>query len=148
MATLIRLASCPIGQSSTQSLVDGTVVYLLSGMDPNDEDMVTHASQASVESESMLLMSVGVGWSHWLIVPGSILLKPWIISCFLKRQCALLPSLSALGHSSPRGRNLDQLVGLASLPNTVILRHKAQLRGKGAVTHPDRTVHLRKTHSG
>ena len=69
VAASIRLASCPIGQSSIWSLVEGTVVYLLSGRDPNDEEVVDHVSWAPAESESVLPMSVGVGWGHWLIVP-------------------------------------------------------------------------------
>ena len=31
VAALIRLTSCPIGRSSIQSLVEGTVLYILSG---------------------------------------------------------------------------------------------------------------------
>ena len=71
------------------------MVYLLSGMDPNDEEVVTHVSWASAESESALLMSVGMVWGHWLIVSGSILPKPWLTSCLEKTMCSFILSLSS-----------------------------------------------------
>ena len=95
VAALIRLISCPIGCFSTWSLVEGTMVYLLSGMDPNDEEVVTCASWASAGYESMLLISVRVGWGHQLVVPGSILSKPWIMSCLEKMMCSFTLSLSS-----------------------------------------------------
>ena len=84
----IRLALCPISQTPTWSLVEGTVVHLLSGRDSNDEEVVICVPWAPAESESMLPMSVGVGWGHQLIVPESILPKPWITSCLEKMTCS------------------------------------------------------------
>ena len=54
VAASIRLASCPLGQSSTWSLVEGNAVYTLSEIVTQDDS-----------GESALPMSVGVGWSHW-----------------------------------------------------------------------------------
>ena len=53
VAASIRLMSNPIVQSSIWSLVEGTVVYLLSGRDPNDEEVVTCISQTPAESLSL-----------------------------------------------------------------------------------------------
>ena len=43
-AASIKLASCPIGQSSIWGLVEGTVVCLLLKRDPYDGGVLTHAS--------------------------------------------------------------------------------------------------------
>ena len=90
-------------------------------------------------------MSVGVGWGHRLIVPGLILPKPWIMSCLKKMMCSFTLSLSSRTLLA-KGQKSGSAVRL-SLPNTVILRHKPQLREKVTVTHPDRTVPLGETHS-
>ena len=49
----IGLASWPIGWSSTQSLVERTVVSPLSGSDANDEEVVPHVSWIPAEFDSM-----------------------------------------------------------------------------------------------
>ena len=95
VAASIKLASWPIGQSSIQSLVEGTVVPPLSGRDPNDEEVVPCVPQTSAEFDSTLPMAVKVGWGHWLIVPGSNLPKPWITSCLEKITCSFTLSFSS-----------------------------------------------------
>ena len=88
MAASIRLASCLIGQSSTRSLVRGTMVYILS-------EVVTCIFWAPARPDSTLPRSVGVGWGQQLVVPGSILPKLWMTSCLVKTTCTFTLYLSS-----------------------------------------------------
>ena len=89
VAASIRLASCPIGRSSTWGLVEGTMVYILS-------EVVTCTSWAPARPDFTLPRLVGVDWGHQLILPGSIHPKPWMTSCLEKMMCSFTLSLSQL----------------------------------------------------
>ena len=57
--------------------------------------MMPHVSQTPAEFDSTLPMPVMVGWGHQLIVPGSILPRPWTTSCLQKTTCSFTLSFSS-----------------------------------------------------
>ena len=88
----MKLVLCSTGQSSTWSLVEGT--------------MATHGDSGG----STLPKPVGAVWGHWLVAPRLTLPKPWMMSHLVKTTCSFTFSLRSMtlltkgGKSGSSGR--------------------------------------------
>ena len=101
-------------------------------------EVVTHVSQVPAGSDSALPRSVGVGWGYQLVVPGSILPKPWMMSCLVKMMCSFTLSLRSRTLFA-KGQKSGSTGGLSLSAQYCNPQDKPQLREKAAVTCPDRT---------
>ena len=97
--------------------------------------------------ESALPRSVGVGWGHWLVVPGLIVPKLWMTSCLVKMTCSFTLSLSSRTLLA-KGWKSGSTGGFSFSTQYCNPWHKSWLREKATGAHPVRTAHLGETHFG